>query len=109
MTARERVLVVGAGVAGLSAAYRLAQSGFDVTVLEASDHVGGKTAATRRDGFTLNRGATVLGGSYTAMLALARELGVDSELVQVDPTIGVFADGEVHWLRGAPPAPRSTS
>src|SRR5258708_6561077 len=98
-----RVIVVGAGVSGLSAAFRLQQAGLDVTVLEAEDHVGGKTAATRRDGFTLNRGATVLGASYDAMLALARDVGVEAEIVKVAPTIGVVRDRRVHWLRGAPP------
>lgn len=99
----ERVIVVGAGVSGLAAAFRLGQVGFDVTVLEAEDHVGGKTAASRCGGFTLNRGATVLGASYAATLALAREAGVASEIVKVKPTIGVVRDGAVHWLRGAPP------
>jgi len=99
----KRVIVVGAGVSGLSAAYRLKQRGFDVTVLEASDHVGGKTTASRRDGFTLNTGAMVLGASYDAMLAIAREIGADSEVLAVKPTVGVVRDGHVHLLRGAPP------
>jgi protoporphyrinogen/coproporphyrinogen III oxidase len=103
VTAARRVIVIGAGVAGLSAAYRLAQRGFDVTVLEAEDQVGGKTAATRRDGFILNRGASVLDGSYKETLALAAELGVADQVVKVAPTIGVYADGRTHWLRGAPP------
>ncbi|HWF56091.1 MAG TPA: FAD-dependent oxidoreductase [Solirubrobacteraceae bacterium] len=98
-----RVIVVGAGVSGLSAAHRLRTLGHTVTVLEAEDHVGGKTAAHRRDGFTLNSGATVLGASYSSMRAIARELGIESQIIPVAPTVGVFADGRVHWLRGAPP------
>jgi oxygen-dependent protoporphyrinogen oxidase len=100
-----RVIVVGAGVSGLSAAWRLQQQGHDVTVLEAEDHVGGKTASYRRDGFTLNSGATVLGASYSSMRAIARELGVDSQIIKIKPTIGVYAvpEGKVYWLRGAPP------
>lgn len=98
-----KVVVVGAGVSGLAAAYRLKQRGFEVTVLEATDHVGGKTAAYRRDGFTLNSGATVLGASYDAMLAICREIGIESQVIKVDPTIGVYADDQVYWLRGAPP------
>jgi oxygen-dependent protoporphyrinogen oxidase len=99
----ERVIVVGAGVSGLACAYRLQQRGFDVVVLEASDHVGGKTTGTRRDGFVLNTGATVLGASYDAMLTLAREIGVDGEVFAVKPVIGVFAEGRAHWLRGSGP------
>jgi protoporphyrinogen oxidase len=59
-----RVVVVGAGVCGLSAAFRLQEQGFQVTVLEAAGQVGGKTASAHRDGFILNTGATVLGASY---------------------------------------------
>lgn len=103
MSERTRVIVVGAGVSGLAAAFRLMQRGCDVTVLESEDHVGGKTTAIRRDGFTLNTGATVLGASYDAMLALAREAGVGDRIVEVAPTIGVVRDGAVHRLRGAPP------
>lgn len=98
-----RVIVVGAGVSGLSAAHRLRTHGHAVTVLEAEDHVGGKTTADRRNGFTLNSGAAVLGASYASMRAIARELGIESEIISVAPTVGVFADGRVHWLRGAPP------
>lgn len=39
---RHAVTIVGAGIAGMSAALRLLQAGFDVTVLEKNDHVGGK-------------------------------------------------------------------
>jgi oxygen-dependent protoporphyrinogen oxidase len=45
----------------------------------------------------------VLGASYDAMLALAKEVGADAEIVKVKPTIGVVRDETVHWLRGAPP------
>ncbi|MEA2169594.1 MAG: protoporphyrinogen/coproporphyrinogen oxidase [Solirubrobacteraceae bacterium] len=98
----KRVVVVGAGVSGLAAAFRLQEQGFDVIVLEAEDHVGGKTAATRdRDGWTLNTGATVLAGSYKATLAIARDAGLESEIIRVPTTIGVVRDGRVHWLRGS--------
>lgn len=97
---RPRVIVVGAGVAGLTAAFRLQQQGCDVTVLEAAERVGGKTAAVRRDGFVVNTGATVLAGSYDAMFALAREVGVADRVFAPPAVIGVVRDGRVHELRG---------
>jgi phytoene dehydrogenase-like protein len=51
---RPRVIIVGAGVAGLTAGFRPQQQGCDVTVLEAEDWIGGKTASTRINGFVVN-------------------------------------------------------
>src|SRR5262245_57161096 len=43
-----KVIVLGAGVAGLSAAYELGKAGYDCTVLEARDRVGGRNWTVRR-------------------------------------------------------------
>lgn len=44
--ARPRVLIAGAGIAGMTAALHLLEAGFEVTILEKGDHVGGKFGAT---------------------------------------------------------------
>jgi oxygen-dependent protoporphyrinogen oxidase len=95
-----RVIVVGAGISGLTAAWRLQQLGHDVRVLESADHVGGKIATAQRDGFRLGRGAAVFAGSYTAFLGLVSELGLESHITHPPTTAGVIRDGRVHWLRG---------
>ncbi len=61
---RADVLVVGAGVAGLACALDLAAAGRSVTVLEASDAVGGRMRTDRHDGFLLDRGFQVFNTSY---------------------------------------------
>lgn len=54
---KERIIILGAGVAGLSAAYFLTKSGrHDVTVLENSDKIGGMCASFSKNGFTLDFG-----------------------------------------------------
>lgn len=62
---RDPILVVGAGLAGLTCAKSLAESGERVLVLEASDRPGGRVvSACIKDGFVLDRGFQVLLDSY---------------------------------------------
>ena len=64
LPARAQVVVVGAGLAGLSAAVRLAAAGVDVHVAEAATHTGGRLATERVDGFVVDRGFQVLNTGY---------------------------------------------
>jgi len=64
------VIVVGAGVAGLSCAHRVAAAGLGVVVLEASDGVGGRVRTDEVDGFLLDRGFQVLPTAYGEARAL---------------------------------------
>ncbi|MFF7751753.1 flavin monoamine oxidase family protein [Streptomyces sp. NPDC007971] len=71
------VIVLGAGLAGLSAARDLAAAGTDVLVLEARDRVGGRVEQTRTsDSRTVQLGGEVVGRGHTAYLRLAGELGL---------------------------------
>jgi phytoene dehydrogenase-like protein len=60
------VLIVGAGVAGLTCARLVQQAGHTVTVLEAADDVGGRVRSDYADGYTFDRGFQVLFDSYPA-------------------------------------------
>ncbi len=61
-----RIVVVGAGLAGLSCARALDRAGYTVTVLEASNGIGGRVRSDHRDGFVLDRGFQVLFEAYPA-------------------------------------------
>ena len=72
------VVVVGAGLGGLSAAHDLAAAGADVLVLEARDRVGGRVEqALLPDGRPVQLGGEVVGNAHHAYLGLAAELGLE--------------------------------
>jgi monoamine oxidase len=72
------VTIVGAGMAGLSAAYDLHRAGWQVTVLEARDRVGGRVHTLRgfSNGLVAEAGGEFIDSHHTRMLAFAKEFSL---------------------------------
>src|SRR5215208_7440233 len=77
-TNNRTVTVIGAGLAGLSAAYDLHQAGWKVTVLEARERVGGRVYSLRSfsNGLVAEGGGEFIEESHTRMLAFAEQFGL---------------------------------
>jgi len=76
---RSDVIVIGAGLAGLSAARRLVEAGLETTVLEARDRVGGRTVnQPLGDGKVVELGGQWVGPGQDAVNGLIRELGLST-------------------------------
>ncbi|MGH9034990.1 MAG: protoporphyrinogen/coproporphyrinogen oxidase [Acidimicrobiia bacterium] len=88
-------VVVGAGLSGLAAAYRLQQAGIEVTVLERDDHPGGRVQTERHHGYVVDTGADALSGSYSRYLALVSELGLADRVAPASPIVGLVRDQAV--------------
>lgn len=91
------VLIVGAGLAGLTAARALVAAGRTVTVLEARDRVGGRTENSYfADGQWIETGGQWLGDSQTRMYELVEELGLGLFTCYTDGDALFRDDGGVH-------------
>jgi oxygen-dependent protoporphyrinogen oxidase len=84
------VIVVGAGITGLTAAYEIARRGLRPLVLEASSRAGGLILTDHVDGFTIEAGPDSILTTKPAALELVRELGLDAEIQSVRPPGGAF-------------------
>ncbi|MGW7083258.1 NAD(P)/FAD-dependent oxidoreductase [Streptomyces sp. NPDC054871] len=88
------VVIVGAGVAGLSAAHQLTRAGVTTVVLEAAPYVGGRMSTEKVDGFRLDRIGQLLTTSYPE---LRHTPGLDALVLRpFVPGVLVHSDGRHH-------------
>ncbi|WP_440007446.1 NAD(P)/FAD-dependent oxidoreductase [Halomicrococcus sp. SG-WS-1] len=90
--------IVGGGIAGLSAAYRLQQQGYDVQVFEASDDLGGLAATYETDGDRIEKFYHHLSKSEETIVDLIEELGLGDDLRWPIGKNAYYVDGVVHPL-----------
>jgi len=76
-----RVLVIGGGISGLSAAYDLTRAGADCTILERQSRAGGVIETRVADGCTLECGPDSFLSAKPAALALIKELGLEGDVI----------------------------
>jgi monoamine oxidase len=107
-TSPQRIVVVGAGLAGLTAAYRLKQAGYSAAIHEASDRVGGRCWTIRgafANGQIAEHGGELIDQGHTAIRQLAQQLGLrldnllQAERNGTEPTF--YFDGSPYPFRQA--------
>jgi len=98
-----RVVVVGGGLAGITAAIALAESGADVTLLEARPRLGGATCSFSRDGLTVDTGQHVFLGCCSAYRGLLARIGMTEHVTLQDrfdvTVLAPGADGQPRKAR----------
>jgi oxygen-dependent protoporphyrinogen oxidase len=76
-----QVVVIGAGVAGLCAAYRLKEKGISTLVIEADKQVGGKIQSIRLENFTFDVGPNTVLDSNEAVMRLINDAGLSAKIL----------------------------
>ncbi|WP_223700784.1 protoporphyrinogen oxidase [Sutcliffiella deserti] len=83
---KKRVFIIGGGITGLSAAYYLLKEikeknlNMEVTLIEASNRLGGKIQTIKKDGYTIERGPDSFLERKTSAAKLAKDVGLESQL-----------------------------
>lgn len=90
------VVVIGAGLAGLSAALQIQKADREVIVLEAAERAGGRVQSDSIDGFTCDRGFQLINAKYPELVAL-NVLG-ELDFRFADRAINVAIDNKLHRL-----------
>ncbi|TFE68945.1 hydroxysqualene dehydroxylase HpnE [Methylacidiphilum caldifontis] len=105
----KKIVILGGGFAGLSAAFELNSRGHDVVVLEAKSMLGGRAGSFKvpQVGETIDTGQHVMMGCYDHTLELVEKLGIGSKLFWIDPIKIVFLshNGSSVLSAGQLPAP----
>ena len=104
-----KIVVVGAGLAGLNAAYTLRQAGYTAEIHEASDRIGGRCWTHRgafADGQIAEHGGELIDQGHTHIRQLAQ--GFRAQAQQQQPGAGGANDAELlGWFDGAPLSPKT--
>lgn len=90
------VIIIGAGIAGIAAAKKLKEKGFNVIVLEAQDRVGGRLRTNRTLGVAFDEGASWIHGTNgNPISAIAQQAGMHTEFTDDDSRISYDIGGVV--------------
>ena len=103
-----KTIIIGSGLAGLSAALELADQGFKVLLLEAAPYIGGRTASWNKDGMDVESGLHRVLGFYTAFPRLVKKAGLEMKDIiiwedEVEVRIGSETGQGSSYVYGASP------
>ena len=94
----QKIIVIGGGIAGLTASYYLNKYGYKVKLLEASALVGGRMATFRNERYIIDTGAQFLSTGYKNILNLLDELNLKHEIAETTQKGGIIKNNRIYAL-----------
>ncbi len=94
-----QIIVIGAGIAGLVAAYELQKAGLSVIVIESSNKSGGRMISENVGNYIIDTGAQFLSSGYPILASLIKEFKIKSKFVPTSPYCGIVKNGKIHTFR----------
>jgi len=107
MSSNKKIVVIGAGISGLTTAYLLLKEGYDVVVLEQKDKVGGSIETVSESGFLFDRGPNSGLETTPLIQRLVKELNLEDQFVYANREGNkryILRNNELHALPMSPPA-----
>ncbi|MDB5189781.1 MAG: hypothetical protein JWN49_107 [Parcubacteria group bacterium] len=92
---QKKIIVIGGGMAGTSAAYFLTKKGYDVTIIEKNDRLGGRIHTQLTDGISLELGAGFMTNMYPNVLQFLRENNLLERLYRYNGLPGIIRNGKI--------------
>jgi oxygen-dependent protoporphyrinogen oxidase len=101
----KKIIVIGAGISGLTTAYLLSKKGFDVKILEKNNSVGGSIESVFENGFLFDRGPNSALETTPVIAQLIKELELENELLYASKLANkryILRDNKLHSLPMSP-------
>jgi len=98
MRVKGRVVVIGAGMAGLTAAHFLKEASYEVVALEQDSRPGGRIMSIERNGETIDVGAQFIHTNYSLTLELASKFNLESDPAEMQSADMMIRDGQIHVI-----------
>ncbi|MBU0986632.1 MAG: FAD-dependent oxidoreductase [Proteobacteria bacterium] len=94
-----RIAIVGAGISGLAAAYKLSKAGFDPVIFEKESFVGGRMSSKNLDGFIIDKAAYTIPQSHKNLRRFLKEMEMKSSLALTPGTYSTFSAGKEYKFK----------
>lgn len=99
-----RIAIIGAGISGLSAGFRLKEAGFEPVIFEKESFAGGRMSSENVDGFIIDKGAYTFPEFHKNLMRFVHTLGMGKSLTQTPGSTSTFSGGKRYPIKIGSPA-----